>query len=242
MTYPEIPLWGVIIFPFIFIFLIVFTDIRYNFEPDKHISNVTTFASLVVGFILLYAMQKYDRIDLNVPTVSRSIIYLKKIALKYKPKSVCYLIDYVKGFIDVDTRDYSLQCFERIVVPLIHNKAERRRVEQTITVLEDIYFQRISETNVIAEPIWYLVFITGILLSIIFPMNEQLTKVDAVLILLIIWIPITFIYTIYLSEKESLLIIMEDTLKELKLCSNDIDGYCDSINCKYKCRPVNTCE
>ena len=241
MVYPQIPLWGVILFPLLFIFLIVFTDIRYDFTPDIHIGNGTTFAAIVVGFILLYAMQKYDNIDLNVPSASRGLLYLKKIANKYEPKSICYLIDYVNGFINIDTNDYSLLCFERIVVPLIDNEAEKDRVKETVTILNDIYFNRVSQTNVIAEPIWYLVFLSAILLTIIFPMNEKLKRMDSILVLLLIWLPITIIYAIYLSENQALLNIMEETLNDLKLCSDNIDGYCESLNCRYKCKPNKNC-
>lgn len=236
MSWPQIPLWGVILFPLMFIFLIIFTDIRYNFHPDSHISNSTVFASIVVGFILLYSMQKFDNIDLNVPSVSRSLIYLKMIALKYSPESICYLIDYSKGFINKNDRDYSLSCFERIVVPLIDNEAEKNRVVETITILDQIYYDRVSGTNIIAEPIWYLVFLTAIILTIIFPMNEKLSKMNAILVLLIIWMPVTFIYTIYLSENQVLVDIIKDTIIELKQCSKDIDYYCDSLDCRYKCK------
>ena len=239
VTYPQIPLLGVIIFPIVFIFLIIFTDIRYNFRPDLHISNGTTFASIVVGFILLYAMQKFDNIDLNVPTVSRSLIYLKKVAATYDPQSICFLIDYSKGFLCEESRNYSLECFLRRIIPKIDNEVDRIRVTETVTMLENIYFQRVSETNTIAEPIWYLVFLSAIILTVIFPMDENLPRMDAVLVLLLIWLPITFIYTLYLSELAALDTIMKDTIEELKICDGGIDSFCNSLNCRYKCKPID---
>jgi len=237
MVFPQIPLWGVIIFPIVCIYLIIFTDIRYNFKPELHISNGTTFASLVVGFILLYAMQKFDNIDLNVPTVSRALLYLKKVALKYNPKLICYLIDYTKGFLCLESSIYPLHCFEREILPLISSEAEKARVVTTITTLETIYNQRISLTNTIAEPIWYLVFITGVILTIMFPMDHTLRRIDSILVLLLIWLPIVFIYALYLSELDALQIIIKDTIVELEKCTEDIDDYCDSLNCRYKCNP-----
>jgi hypothetical protein len=236
MAYPEIPLWGVILFPFVFIYLIIFTDIRYDFEPDLRISDSTTFASLVVGFILFYAMQKFDNIDLNVPTVSRAILYLKKIALKYDANLVCYLISYVKGFINLKIDNYSLKCFEKLLLPLIDNEAERERVRASVTTLDNVYYDRVSETNIIAQPIWYLVFLSGILLSIILPMNTAISKVNAVLVILLIWLPITFIYSLYLSELQALTDIMNNTLDELEKCTDNIDDYCESFKCKYTCK------
>lgn len=237
MVLPQIPFLGVVIFPIICIYLIIFTDIRYNFKPELHISDGTTFASLVVGFILLYAMQKFDTIDLNVPTVSRAILYLKKVALKYNPKLICYLIKYCKGFLCLEIDNYALHCFEREILPLIPSEAEKARVVTTVTTLETIYNQRISLTNTIAEPIWYLVFISGIILTIIFPMDYTLRKIDAILVLLLIWLPITFIYSLYLSELDALESIIEDTIVSLKECTEDMDDYCSSLDCRYKCNP-----
>lgn len=236
MAYPQIPLWGVLVFPFIFIYLIIFTDIRYDFEPDLRIGDATTFASLVVGFILFYAMQKFDNIDLNVPTVARSILYLKKVALKYDPKLVCYLISYVKGFVCIDINNYSLTCFEKLLLPIIEDDAERARVRDNISILEDKYYDRVSETNIIAQPIWYLVFLSGILLSIILPMNSNINGINALLVLLLLWLPIGFIYSLYLTELQALQDIMKSTLTELEKCTENIDDYCNSP--KYKCNPT----
>lgn len=238
MAYPEIPLWGVLLFPLVFIYLILFTDIRYDFEPDLRIGDATTFASLVVGFILFYAMQKFDNIDLNVPTAARAILYLKKVALKYDPNLVCYLIEYVKGFICIDKNNYSLKCFEKLLLPMIEDDSERARVRDNVSILEDKYYDRVSETNIIAQPIWYLVFLSGILLSIILPMNNNINKVNAILVLLLLWLPISFIYSIYLTELQALQDIMQDTLTELEKCTEDIDDYCNSLKCRYKCDPL----
>jgi len=181
-------------------------------------------------------MQKFDNMDLNVPTINRGLLYLKKVAMQYEPKAVCYLIDYAKGFLAVDKNNFSLECFERLVVPKIPSKTERQRVETVITTLENIYYQRVSELNVIAEPIWYLVFLSGILLSIIFPMNDELTKIDAILVVLLIWLPIGFIYSLYLSELSALTNIINTTIEELKVCTIGINDYCESLNCRYKCK------
>ncbi len=237
MVYPEVPLPGVILLPLVFIFLILFTDIRYNFKPEFHVSNGTAFASLVVAFILLYAMQKFDNIDLNVPTLNRSVMYLKAVALDHDPNLVPYLISYCKGFLCLEPENFALQCFEEKLIPLITNQGEKERVRSTVTILENLYNQRVSLTNTIAQPIWYLVFATGIILSIIFPMEESLGKIDAILVLLLIWLPITFIYALYLSEIQALEIIVEDTIKELKVCTRSLDAFCRKYYRKYKCRP-----
>ena len=236
MTLPQVPLGAVITIGIFFIILILFTDIRYKFCPDIHISNGTVFASLVIGFILLYTMQKFDTMDLNVPTVSRSIIYLKKIALKYEPKAVCYLIKYCQGFLDIDDRNYALECFERMVVPKIDTEVEKERVFKTVSRLNNIYFQRVSLTNTIAEPIWYLVFLSTLILTIIFPMNNRIPRMDALLVLLLIWFPVVFIYALYISELDALVNIIEETIEELKKCEKGISGYCDSLKCRYKCK------
>ena len=213
MTWPQMPLPLIIFIPIAFIIIVLFTNIRYALRPDDYIGNSTVFASLVIGFIFLYAMQKYDLMDLNVETVSRNLFYLSSVAEKYNPSSICYLIRYAKGFLNFEKGDFSLLRFEKKILPQITDEATRFRVQESITILEQIYNQRISQVNLIAEPLWYLTFITAILLTIIFPLDISFAKrSDSVIVIILIWLPILTIYYLYISELESLEKVMTTTI------------------------------
>lgn len=203
---PQMPLWTFIVVPLIFVFIIVFTEFRYNLRPDNYIGHSTTLASLVIGFIFLYTMQKYDLMDLNVPIVVRSLTYLKSVALQYnQPQLVCYLISYAQSFLDFNGGDFSIFMFENKLAPHITDEETLLAVREESKKLEEIFNQRISGTNLIAQPIWYLVFIIALLLTLIFPLDNYFQKkVDAVVVLVLIWLPITTMYALYTIELQSL--------------------------------------
>ena len=103
---PEVIPELFIITPLIFIFIIIFTNYRYNLKPNNYIGHSTIFASLVIGFIFLYGMQKYDKMDANVPVVQRNIIFLQNVALQYNPSSICLLIQYVVNFLNFTNDEF----------------------------------------------------------------------------------------------------------------------------------------
>lgn len=217
MTWPQIPLPLIVFIPIAFIIIVLFTNIRYALRPDDYIGNSTVFASLVIGFIFLYAMQKYDLMDLNVETVSRNLIYLASVTELYDPSLICYLIKFAEGFLTFDTHDFSLLKFEEKLLPLINDEVTSFRVRESITILEQIYNQRISQVNLIAEPLWYLTFVTAILLTIIFPLDISFTKrTDSVIVIILIWLPIVTIYYLYISELESLTETISSTIDKLE--------------------------
>jgi hypothetical protein len=217
MNLPQVPLPIVVLIPFVFIYIVLFTNIRYALRPDDYISDSTVFASLVIGFIFLYAMQKYDIMDANVTTVARNLNYLKYIAEKYDPSLICYLIRYGEGFLDFEENNYSIIRFEERILPLIEDESIRYRVRESISLLETIYHERISKTNLIVEQLWYLIFITAILLTIIFPLDTSFVKpADSVIVIILIWLPIVTIYYLYISELNSLVNIMNKTIYGLE--------------------------
>lgn len=209
---PTLPLWVFIVIPVFFILIVLFTDIRYSLRPDNYIGHGTTIASLVIGFIFLYAMQKYDNMDLNVPIVTRNLAYLKGVAEKYDPSLIKYLVCYAKGFLDFNPNDFSIYKFEAKLLPQIQDPNIVKSVHDSVRILQDAYNQRVSGTNLIAQPIWYLVFIIALLLTLIFPMDISFHKrADSIIMILLIWLPITTIYALYLTELNSL----DNNIKEI---------------------------
>lgn len=216
-SFNPIPLWAFIVVPLLFIGIALFTDWRYDLRPNDYIGNSTVFASLVIGFIFLYAMQKYDTMDLNVPVVYRNLIYLKAIAEKYNPKLIDKLIQYAEGFLDFDKNDFSIQTFEWDILPLIDDPNLVISVHESVNKLSEIYDQRVSGANLIAEPIWYLVFICALLLTLIFPLDTTFEKpMDSVLVIVLIWLPLVTIYAIYNHEIDNLENTINETIKILK--------------------------
>jgi hypothetical protein len=216
-SFREIPLWVFIILPIFFIAVVLFTDIKYTLRPKNYIGHSTVIASLVIGFIFLYTMQKFDLMDLNVPIVTRNLVYLKSVAEKYDPSLVKYLVSYSEGFLDFDMGNYSMYIFEQKLLDKITDKNLKVSVIESCKILKDVYDQRISGTNLIAQPIWYLVIIVCILLTLIFPLDDCFQqKADSVIVILLIWLPVVTMYALYLSEVNSLINSIKAVILVLK--------------------------
>jgi len=198
MVLPQIPLPFVIAIPLLFIFLVIFTDIRYQLSPKEYMSHGTTVSALAIGFVFLYALQKYDQMDANYPIVVKNIVFLTDVALKYDSKLICYLVQYLKDFLNFDNTGYPLFQFEQKILTYITDPNLIYRIHASVDTLAEAAYQRISGTNLIAAPVWYLVFLAATILTIIFPMDEKLTsRVDSVLLIFLIWLPVITMYTLY---------------------------------------------
>lgn len=205
MVLPQIPLPIIIGIPVLFIATILFTDSRYELTPGAYVGHGTTIASLAIGFVFLYALQKYDKMDANFPVVVRNIIFLADLALLHDPSLICFLIQYLDDFLNFDNSGYPIVLFEKELLELVDNENEIFRVRESVSILEEISFQRISGENLIPAAIWYSVFLTATLLTIIFPMDTNINqKIDAIILMLLIWVPILTIYILYLAAIEDL--------------------------------------
>ena len=220
MPLPDLPVYLFVVVPLIFIFISVFTNIRYEFTPMHYIGHSTIFASLVVGFIFLYAMQKYDAMDANVPVVVRNIVFLSDFALEYNPSLICYLVQYLEDFLTFTNNKFPILVFEEAILESLGDDEDTIfRVREAVTQLEIISHEKITGTNLIAPAIWYLVFIVSLLLTIIFPMDTNFRRAaDSIIAILLIWLPIFAIYYLYTEELKRLekeICEILDVLKEI---------------------------
>lgn len=214
--YPQIPVELFIAVPILLILWILFTDVRFNLRPREHIHTVAIFSGLIIGFIFLYAMNKYDMNDAEVIAFTRYITFLAELAAKYDPSLICYLISYCYSFLNFNVDDYSLLKFEDKLVPQIKDPVEQARVENIVTQLETLFQQRVSGQNLIAEPLWYVVFIVLIILSIIFPLDTSFKReIDSILVLIVMWLPIVTIYVLYTGQLQILSTMINDEIDYL---------------------------
>lgn len=230
MGLPEIPL---VLFPLtaiIFILIATFTNIRYQLRPENYIGHGSMIASLVIGFIFLYAMQKVDAMDANVPVVERTIIYLTEIALAYdEPSALCFLIEYLNDFLNFTNDKFPILRFENAIMPKINDETVKSRVKDAITTLEVISHQRITKTNLIRDELWYTVYIIAFLLTIIFSLDSKFEKpLDSIITIILIWFPLITIYYLYQSEIRTLEETIEKNKDELIYITKK-----KGINCKY---------
>lgn len=233
MQLPRIPLFIFILAPVIFLYLILCTNIRHKLI-DSHISNSVVFVGVVVGFILLYAMQKYEKVDENSLLVSRHLEYLALVALKYDPSLISYLIQYSEEFIS-NENSYAILCFEKAIVPQIKSDVERKRVRHIVSILDDIFDQRVSKTNTIPELIWYIVFIISVILTVLFPLDSKFdSRIDELLVVILLWLPIVVIYYLYLSEIAQIENVINCSTKLLKKMYKHPDKY-NNVNQYCKC-------
>jgi len=213
---PPLPVGTFIIIPLIFVFLILFTDIRYQMIPNRYIGHVTIFASLVIGFIFLYSMQKFDKMNANIPVVERNIIYLSGMADKYNPQLNCLLIEYLLDFLNFRNDRFAIINFEKNLLPLVASDEEFFRIREAVTILEEISYQRITGENLIPEPIWYIVFVSIFILTVIFCLDTTLEReIDSIISIILIWFPIFVVYFIYNFELDRLEDTIDDLLKFL---------------------------
>ena len=210
------PLEFFLIIPLIFILIQLFTDIRWKVVPNHYFSSIVIFPSLVIGFIFLYATQKYDKMDANVPVVERNIIYLEQMAKKYNPSTECYLKEYVKNFLDFTNNAFPILDFEREILPQVTDENDAFRIREAVTILELIAHERITKSNLIPDQIWYLVLVVALLLTTIFPMDAEFQKnIDPIVIIILIWLPLFTIYYLYDFELKTLENTMENLLHKL---------------------------
>lgn len=203
--------------------------------PNDYIGSIAVFSSLVVGFIFLYGMQKYDRMDANVPVVERNIIYLCQISLKYKPDTLCYLAHYIVDFLEFNNDEFPIIQYEMEVLPLITDETEQFRSREAVTILELINNERITRSNLIPNAIWYIVLVSITILSIIFPLDSSFCNpMDSSLVLILIWFPIFVIYYLYDSELDVLETTMTNLLDDLKALIKKQGIKCPQ-NLKYPC-------
>ena len=228
MSLPDIPIELFALTPIIFILIAAFTNIRYELRPRNYIGHSAIFASLVVGFIFLYSMQKFDRMDANVPVVERNIIFLTEIALTYDPDTLCFLIEYLDNFLDFRNDKFPILRFENAIIPTINDETVQFRVREAVTILEGISHERITRTNLIRNEIWYTVYIIAFLLTIIFPLDSNFGKpLDSIIVIVLIWFPIITVYYLYQAELRRLQETIEGAQEEL-ICITKEKG----INCK----------
>lgn len=243
---PQIPLFVFFVTPLVFLYIILCTGLRHDLL-SAHITNSVSFVSVVIGFILLYAMQKYERVDENSLLVRRHLEYLGLIALKYDPSLIRYLVNYAKAF-SKNTNSYDILCFERKILPQITDNADKERVIFIVTLLDDLFDQRVSTTNTIPNLIWYIIITVIIILTVLFPLDRQFKNVlDSILIVILLWLPIAGIYYLYVTQLESIddsidgtIALLEDMDKNPEHFKN-VNGYCrcafktnNECNCIYK--------
>jgi len=213
MFLPQLPLPVVFAFPLLFIFLIIFTNLRYEFRPNNFVGHGTLVASLAISFVFLYALQKYDQMDANFPVVIRNVVFLADLALIHDPSLICFLIQYLDDFLNFNNAGFPIVIFEKELLTFIDNENEIFRIREAVTTLEKLSDQRISGENLIPAVIWYVVFIAAILLTIIFPMDTNVEQeLDAIFAILLIWGPIITVYYLYLDALE----VLDDSVTELK--------------------------
>jgi len=228
MSLPDIPIELFALTPIVFILIAAFTNIRYELRPRNYIGHSTIFASLVIGFIFLYSMQKYDIMDANVPVVERNIIFLTEISLTYDPDTLCFLIEYLDDFLNFRNNEFPILRYENAIAPSIDDETVQFRVREAVTILENILYQRITRTNLIRNEIWYTVYLIAFLLTIIFPLDSNFAKpLDSIIVIILIWFPIITVYYLYQAELERLDETIRSTEEEL-ICITKEKG----INCK----------
>lgn len=199
---PDISILLVIFFFAILVILVVTNYLKRTPLPFEALTLSGVFASLVIGFIVVYAIQKYDAFSANTNLYIRRTIQLAAIACKYAPEVIPLLVEYTINFA---CRRLSLLIvdIQRILDAKITDPIEKNFANNLINQISIANSIQADGSDIIPNGIWYAVFLVTIIISIFIIRDIRLTQLSVLAILVTIWIPLTVIYYIYITRDEA---------------------------------------
>lgn len=216
-----------IIFVSIAVFIklvLLFTKVRFNFRNKEAITKVVDFGALVLALIIANTVSKYDDLGASVTAFIINIGHLQKIALEYDPSSICYLIDTLKVYENIDyamnnqDKMYSIHDFENKIVPIIKekNEVEASKVTETVKIVNELLHKKLDATDTISNEFWYLVFFGLIILSLLLLFDKHFGRFEGFLAVLLIWGPVTYIYYLYYNRNKFVDVTIASAIEQIK--------------------------
>jgi len=157
------------------------------------------FTGLIIGFIIVFAMQKFDLHSNNRNQFRQLILRLAR----QKPQMKEALIAYTKAYLHKEDGD--------ALVPWLEDPS----VNRTIYQLEDLSRVHVAGNDDIPNSIWYTVLISVIIISIIVVVDARMTDLMSLGAIVLIWLPIVVIYNLYIQRNVETEKIISQLLKTL---------------------------
>jgi len=204
-------------------FILLFTKFRFNFENREAIAKVVDFGALILALIIANTVSKYDDIGSSLTSFMLNMGYLQKVTLDYEPSLMCYLIDTLKIYENVDyaisnkEKIYSIHEFEKKIVPLIEDRdeVEAKKVSETVKVVNELLHKRLDAADMISNEFWLLLFLGLIILSILLLFDKHFGKLEGILAVILIWGPISYIYYLYYNRNKYIDITINAAIKDI---------------------------
>jgi len=182
----------------IFILLIFYTIFSNVYEintdkiPPELFVAATAFSSVFIGFILIYAMQRYDSNQNNYESFLRDIYSLRKISPS-NIKNIDNFLNYYEKY----QPDFDVIELEESILSDIKNDIKYKRVDSIINSSINLYNIRISRKDSIPMIVWGILFLILILVSLLMITDKRIPLIVSCLILIVIWSPSLVVYYFY---------------------------------------------
>ena len=180
---------------FVLLIMYVFISSSVNLKSDKIppelFLSICAFSSVFVGFILVYAMQRYDIYKNNKATFIEGIDYLKKLY----PKNTNELNDYLNNYIAGGIYD-SLPLEEKVLSYNI-SIVQKDRTVALFQTLDSLYITRLQRGDNIPNSIWYVLFFILTMASLLMISDSRIHISVIFLIMTVIWSPCLVVFYLY---------------------------------------------
>lgn len=198
---PTIPPWVFILTWILFILYLFFGPYKHEHFAIEVYSIGTVFAGLIIGFILVFAMQKYDLHISNRKRFVTALIHLQRLT---DGSSRSLLRKYIEAYLEKEDST-SLETL-----------ATTPRTTELVSLLEELATARFNQADDIPNSIWYTVYISIFIISILVVIDIRISKILGVATLILIWLPLIVVYYLYQSRENETLAYLRDKLTSLE--------------------------
>lgn len=183
----------------LFIFVVLYTFIAkyYNLKskniPPEMFIAIVSFSAVFIGFILVYAMSRYDVNQNSYKDFISKIVFLQSIYPSYSVEINEFLQSYMKRI------PYDSLGLEKNLFSISNGKdiITETRVSQTFTVLNALFTIRMENRDNIPSSIWLVLFFVLIMASFLMISDGNIPLFASIIVLLVIWMPSLVVYHLY---------------------------------------------
>lgn len=178
-----------LIFPIVFILYVIFVNWCWPGIPFEVITISAIFTALVIGFIVASAMTRYDTYYVNRSLFREKLLLLVLGYPEYRSEALQL------------AESYAHRTNHDVILPLINRARGDVYLTGLLSSLEDLLTRRIAQIDYLAPALWFAVFIPLIILTIIAVLDDRIGQILSIMIIIVMWLPITTIYYLYITRE-----------------------------------------
>lgn len=192
LCFPEFPIFWIFIIIIILVILSVTNFIRTYPFPDMRIVPAAIFASVLVSFILIFSIGKYDDFIDNTNLFTRRVEELAKVSKNRYPQIIPLLHQYVE--------DFACRRKNTLLFEIEKSLTGNNLLFSLIRDIDESNGRQQDRVDFIPNIIWYGLFFITIILSLIVVANGNISPLISLATLAVIWLPILIIYYLYVNR------------------------------------------